>query len=131
MAGVNDTVTLDLRGVSNAFVQPGQPSAAITGTAGGINVVQYTDGTCNMASNFRFLQAIACSHWSQDTGTGLLLPSKVHCLQATADRLCIPFATATQICQAVPFVSVPAPNAVWTCGLQVRGNFTCSNGEPC
>ena len=74
MAGVNDTVTLDLRGVSNAFVQPGQPSAAITGTAGGINVVQYTDGTCNMASNFRFLQASACAHWSQDTGTGLLLP---------------------------------------------------------
>lgn len=39
-AGVNDTVTLDLRGVSNAFVQPGQPTTAITGTAGGINVVQ-------------------------------------------------------------------------------------------
>ncbi|PRW39301.1 cell shape-determining [Chlorella sorokiniana] len=71
IAGVNDTVTLDLRGVSNAFVQPGQPTAAITGTAGGINVVQ--------------------------------------------------------ICQSVPFVSVPAPNAAWTCGLQLRGNFTCSN----
>lgn len=39
-AGANDTVTLDLRGVSNAFVQPGQPTTAITGTAGGINVVQ-------------------------------------------------------------------------------------------
>lgn len=35
-----------------------------------------------------------------------------------------------QICQSVPFVSIPAPNAAWTCGLQVRGNFTCSNGEP-
>lgn len=34
-----------------------------------------------------------------------------------------------QICQSVPFVSVPAPNAAWTCGLQLRGNFTCSNGE--
>lgn len=37
---MNDTANLDLRGVSNAFVQPGRPTAAITGTAGGINVVQ-------------------------------------------------------------------------------------------
>lgn len=31
--------------------------------------------------------------------------------------------------QAVPFFDLPEPQAVWTCGLQVRGNFTCTNGE--
>lgn len=38
--GANDTVQLDLRGVSNAFVQPAQPTTTITGSAQGINVVQ-------------------------------------------------------------------------------------------
>lgn len=40
ISGVNDTARLDLRGVSNAFVQPALPTTAITGTAQGINTVQ-------------------------------------------------------------------------------------------
>jgi hypothetical protein len=40
IAGANDSVALDLRGISSAYVQPAQPSTAITGTAGGINTVQ-------------------------------------------------------------------------------------------
>ncbi|EFN53910.1 hypothetical protein CHLNCDRAFT_136105 [Chlorella variabilis] len=54
ISGVNDTARLDLRGVSNAFVQPALPTTAITGTAQGINT--YTDGTCQMQSGFTFLQ---------------------------------------------------------------------------
>jgi hypothetical protein len=43
-AGANETVQLDLRGVSNAFVQPATPTTAVTGTAQGINTVQV--GAC-------------------------------------------------------------------------------------
>ncbi|KAI3431393.1 hypothetical protein D9Q98_004447 [Chlorella vulgaris] len=85
IAGANDTVALTLRGVTNAFVQPGLPTTAIIGTAQGINTVQYTDGTCTVASNFVFLQ----------------------------------------VCQAVPFVAIPEPDPVWTCGLELEGTFQC------
>ncbi|KAL4856366.1 hypothetical protein ACK3TF_003170 [Chlorella vulgaris] len=81
----NDTVALSLRGVTNAYVQPGLPTTAIIGTAQGINTVQYTDGTCTVASNFVFLQ----------------------------------------VCQAVPFVAIPEPDPVWTCGLELEGTFQC------
>jgi hypothetical protein len=40
IAGANESVALDLRGISSAYVQPAQPSTAITGTAAGINTVQ-------------------------------------------------------------------------------------------
>lgn len=37
---------LDLRGVANAFVQPGKPDTAIEGSAQGINVVQVGAWVC-------------------------------------------------------------------------------------
>jgi len=39
-AGVTDQLMLDMRGVSDAFVQPATPTAVITGTAQGLNTVQ-------------------------------------------------------------------------------------------
>ncbi|PSC71861.1 DNA-directed RNA polymerase II subunit RPB1 [Micractinium conductrix] len=50
--GFNDSLLLDMRGVSDAFAEPGQPTATITGRAQGLNTVQYSAGTCNVESAF-------------------------------------------------------------------------------
>ena len=145
LAGANDTVTLDLRGVSNAFIQPGKPTTLITGTAGGINVVQYTDGTCNVQSNFPFLQArrrggkgappAGCRlnlQWAATVDSAAVEPHaatpSLPC-PPTRSVLQPPCAVPVQICQATPFIALPTPNSVWTCGLQVRGTFACTNGK--
>ncbi|KAL4440439.1 hypothetical protein ABPG75_003440 [Micractinium tetrahymenae] len=50
IAGVNGTTLLDMRGVSDVFVVPASPTATITGRAQGLNIVQYTTGTCTVQS---------------------------------------------------------------------------------
>ena len=88
VAGVNDTVTLHLHGVSNAYVTPALFSARIVGEAAGIHTVQYSAGSCDVASAF------------------------------------------VNPCQFAVFLEPPPPGALWSCGLETSGNFTCSAGGP-
>ncbi|GAB4814008.1 hypothetical protein N2152v2_001054 [Parachlorella kessleri] len=51
IVGVNGTVNLSLGGTSKAYIQPGLSSAKISGVAGFINGVEYTQGTCSVPTS--------------------------------------------------------------------------------
>lgn len=136
-AGANDSVILDLRGVSNVFVQPASPTTVISGRAQGINVVQARE-----EAEGRVGLAASCWRWARTWYPG--------CRRGTAGRCCsrnclsrpapllqytdgecrvaagIPFLS---VCQPAVFIALPAPRSVWSCGLDVQGNFTCSDGQ--
>ena len=75
-----------------------------------------------------------CSPSNQCPAQSLLHPTSSACLRLQfTDGTCavqsnFPF---LQICQSVPFVAIPAADPLWTCGLTVRGSFTCGDRERC
>ena len=88
--------------------------------------------------------------WPQQSGCPMVQPiqpmpcsisSASHFLRLPAPALRLQFTDGTcavqsnfpflQICQSVPFVAIPAADPLWTCGLTVRGSFTCGDRERC
>lgn len=157
-------MALTLRGVTNAYVQPGLPTTAIIGTAQGINTVQVGGGGAAGAAgllesrspaNFectgcfnegpawqRPAAPLCCPHHQSSSyyqaahphhAVSLTVWSRTphSCFLQYTDGTCTVASNFVflQVCQAVPFVAIPEPDPVWTCGLELEGTFQCGLRE--